>query len=368
MAQEPLTPFGDALAGALGASFANIATYPLDVSKTRIQAGKLSHEISVRGSDGQVRKVKVNPGLFTGVGSIAARDGVRSLYSGVGASTVNTLSMQFSYFFFYSYIRSFWLKRMEQKAGPGVKVVIGTAMELVLGALAGAVAQVFTIPVSVIATRQQLASRESPTGDVSSLDARPSGATTVSGKPAGAGEEKQGALSQVTSKAVGKLTEDNSFMGVARDILREDGVAGLWRGLKASLVLTVNPAITYGVFERVKSLILASTADGKMTPWRSFFIGALSKSLATVVTFPYILAKVRLQGRVAGSEAGAIGMLVRVLQKEGLTGWYQGMQAQIIKAVLTQSILFVARDYVGDLVRVLMNGRRSGSLGAAAKA
>lgn len=31
MAQEPLTPFGDALAGALGASFANISTYPLDV-------------------------------------------------------------------------------------------------------------------------------------------------------------------------------------------------------------------------------------------------------------------------------------------------------------------------------------------------
>lgn len=336
-------------------------------SKTRIQAGKLTKEISVRGSDGKIKKIKVNPGLFGGVGTIAAKDGLRSLYSGVGASTVNTLSMQFSYFFFYSYIRSFWLKRMEQKAGPGVKVVIGTAMELLLGALAGAVAQVFTIPVSVIATRQQLASSESPTGGVSSSDARPSGATTVSGKPASAESgDKAAPLKQVANKAIGKLSQDNSFMGVARDILRDDGITGLWRGLKASLVLTVNPAITYGVFERVKSIILASTADGKMTPWRSFFIGALSKSLATVVTFPYILAKVRLQGRVAGSEAGAIGMLVKILQKEGLSGWYQGMQAQIVKAVLTQSILFVARDAVGDFVRVLMNGRRPAALASKA--
>lgn len=337
-------------------------------SKTRIQAGRLTHEISVRGSDGKVKKTKVSPGLFVGVGNIAARDGVKSLYSGLGASTINTLSMQFSYFFFYSYMRSFWLKRMEQKAGPGAKVVIGTAMELILGAWAGAVAQVFTIPVSVIATRQQLASRESPTGDVSSPDKQPSGAATFSGKPA-AQESEPTAVSQATSKVTSNMTRDNSFLGVARDILREEGVLGLWRGLKASLVLTVNPAITYGVFERIKSLVLASTADGKMTPWRSFFIGALSKSLATVVTFPYILAKVRLQGRVTGSEAGAIGMLITIFRKEGLTGWYQGMQAQIIKAVLTQSILFVARDAVTDLVRLLLvNGKRAASASAVTNA
>ena len=35
----------------------------------------------------------------------------------------------------------------------------------------------------------------------------------------------------------------------------EDGVSGLWRGLKASLVLTVNPAITYGAYQRLHQIV-----------------------------------------------------------------------------------------------------------------
>jgi hypothetical protein len=34
----------------------------------------------------------------------------------------------------------------------------------------------------------------------------------------------------------------------------------------------------------VKNIILAASTDGKMTPAKSFAIGALSKTLATVVT------------------------------------------------------------------------------------
>lgn len=124
-------------------------------------------------------------------------------------------------------------------------------MELILGAIAGALAQVFTIPVAVIATRQQLAEDPSPSD---------------------------------AEKALGKTNvpkRDNSFIGVAREIIDEDGVTGLWTGLKPGLVLTVNPAITYGVFERLKSALVS---QGKgMSPLMAFALGALSKTLATVV-------------------------------------------------------------------------------------
>ena len=77
----------------------------------------------------------------------------------------------------------------------------------------------------------------------------------------------------------------------ASEIIEEDGVAGLWTGLKPGLVLTVNPAITYGVFERVKGVVVAaSIASGGagMSPGMAFLTGVLSKTLATVVTYPYI--------------------------------------------------------------------------------
>ena len=123
---------------------------------------------------------------------------------------------------------------------------MSTAAELLLGAVAGGLAQIFTIPVSVIATRQQV------------------------GRP---------------ERFLDISEEDDSFLSVAREIVEEEGITGLWLGLKPGLVLTVNPAITYGVFERVKSLILLARGDSstKMGPWLSFLIGALSKTLATIV-------------------------------------------------------------------------------------
>lgn len=44
--------------------------------------------------------------------------------------------------------------------------------------------------------------------------------------------------------------EDDSIVGHIKEIYHKDGITGFWRGLRPSLVLTVNPAITYGVYER----------------------------------------------------------------------------------------------------------------------
>ena len=171
------------------------------------------------------------------------------------SSTCNDCFVEYAYFFFYSFVRTSYIKRLTKKLPPGAKLPpLSTAAELLLGAVAGALAQIFTIPVSVIATRQQV------------------------GRPE-------------RSKNLDIDEEDDSFLGVAREIVEEEGVTGLWLGLKPGLVLTVNPAITYGLFERVKSLILLARGDSstKMGPWLSFLVGALSKTLATIVSlFPFL--------------------------------------------------------------------------------
>lgn len=182
------------------------------------------------------------------------------------------LLSEYIYFFFYSFIRKSWLKRAARNLTTGSKPpVLSTAVELLLGALAGALSQVFTIPISVIATRQQVAHHRNHVKREQSYRKKPLDNKSV-----------------IVSPSEAPNAGDNSFFEVARQIIREDGVTGLWLGLKPSLVLTINPAITYGVFERIKSaIILAKQRTGgsnKMTPWQAFFVGALSKTLATVVS------------------------------------------------------------------------------------
>jgi solute carrier family 25 (peroxisomal adenine nucleotide transporter), member 17 len=157
------------------------------------------------------------------------------------------------------------MKRLAARRPAGSPAVpLSTVAELTLGAIAGALAQIFTIPVSVIATRQQLGTHGS----------------SRSGKDK-VGKEQHD-------------DNDGSFWAVAREIVREEGVTGLWLGLKPGLVLTVNPAITYGAFERLKSAVLArrdkvgdgsGMGTGSLGPGLSFALGAASKSLATVVRF-----------------------------------------------------------------------------------
>lgn len=82
------------------------------------------------------------------------------------------------------------------------------------------------------------------------------------------------------------------------------------------------------------------------------------------VTFPYILAKVRLQAKyddetestelTQGSSAvtakkkerytNAFDVLAKIYAVNGFRGWYQGMQAHIFKAVLSQALLFGIKD------------------------
>ena len=141
---------------------------------------------------------------------IVGDEGIAGLYSGMQGSLIGVPSTNFAYFYWYSVVRTIYM------SSPSLRKPPGTAMELSLGAVAGALAQVFTIPVSVVTTRQQ---------------------TQLKG-------EKKGLIE------------------TGREVMEsEDGWTGLWRGLKASLVLVMNPAITYSAYERLRQVMYGNKAN-----------------------------------------------------------------------------------------------------------
>ncbi|RUS21998.1 mitochondrial carrier domain-containing protein [Jimgerdemannia flammicorona] len=270
--------------------------FPVHSIKTRLQVqSKATESIS---SDPTEKNYTSTSDAFL---QILRTEGLLGLYAGLPAALVGVASTNFAYFYWYSQLRTFYNSR----SGHPPAGTLSTAAELLLGAGAGALATIFTIPVSVITTRQQTAIR----------------------------------------------AERDSLAGTARAIVAEDGIPGLWRGLKPSLVLCINPAITYGSFEKIKEFVLLQVGEKNLTALMAFYVGAMSKTLATVVTYPYIMAKVRLQWKPPKDMEGkvekytsAIDVLGGVLRTEGIVGWYKGMGAQITKAVLSQALLFMMKD------------------------
>ncbi|KXH59019.1 hypothetical protein CSAL01_05555 [Colletotrichum salicis] len=290
-----ISPWGKAVAGASGAVLANALVYPLDIVKTRLQ-------VQVKSQPGAVATEPSDPvephysSTWDALSKIVAEDGAKGLYAGMSGSLLGVASTNFAYFYWYSVVRALYLRSAKTSAPPS------TLIELSLGAIAGAVAQLCTIPVAVITTRQQTQ----------------------------------------------RKTERKGFVDTAREVIDgEDGPFGLWRGLKASLVLVVNPAITYGAYERLKDVIFPG--KNNLKPWEAFLLGAISKSLATIATQPLIVAKVGLQSRPPPERKGKpfgsfIEVMNFILEREGVSGLFKGMGPQILKGLLVQGILMMTKE------------------------
>jgi len=300
--EAAIPPWGLAVAGATGAVIANALVYPLDIVKTRLQV--------------QVKRKPTDPvptgvdathynSTWDAISKIAAEDGISGLYAGINGALIGVASTNFAYFYWYSVVRTLYLSSQKMPAPPG------TLVELSLGAVAGAVAQVFTIPVAVVTTRQQTQ---------------------------GKGERK-------------------GMIDTGRDVINsEDGWSGLWRGLKASLVLVVNPAITYGAYQRLREVIYPGKANLK--PWEAFLLGAMSKSLATIATQPLIVAKVGLQSKPPPSREGKpfksfIEVMQFIVKNEGLLGLFKGIAPQISKGLIVQGLLMMTKERMELLFIVL---------------
>ncbi|OMJ18850.1 Mitochondrial substrate carrier family protein Q [Smittium culicis] len=154
---------------------------------------------------------------------------------------------------------------------------------------------------------------------------------------------------------------------IVRDIVKNDGPAGLFKGFGPAMILCSNPAITYGLFEKIKEFIIRRKRGHSafLTASEAFAAGAISKVVATVVTFPYISAKTRLMWTPTKEEIerhgddviykGSFDVLKKLYKLHGIKGWYLGMQIQIIKAFITQALVLMFKEIITKYIITTLN-------------
>lgn len=304
----------ESLSGVGGSVFSSCVCHPIDMVKIRMQVP--GHKYT---------------GPLHAMGSIVKEEGPWVLYRGLNAEIVKSGLQNGIYFYCYvalkqlaiSHIRATRKKPTLQRCGTcsskhvhhnplntptkldekadDAPVEIPVIVNLFLGCLAGAITMAFLTPINVIQTRI------------------------------------------MTSKAKNMST---SIVGMGMAIAKEEGISALWKGLIPSLILTTNPAIQHLVFDKLKTLVLNSNKDKKPSAFHMFLVGAVAKIAATIVTYPYIMAKVRLQIKTAKQEQynGTLDVMWKILQKEGFTGLYQGLRPQLLKSVLSAALLFMAKE------------------------
>ena len=329
-----LPALGHGLAGAAGATISNLAVYPLDLIITRLQLQKHLRKEGPKSRDNE----EDYKSLEDAVKKIYEKEGLKGFYSGVLEDTVKTLADSFLFFVAYAYLRR---KRLEARSSAGNGKVSGLSAleELGVGFVAGSGAKLCTTPIANVVTRLQAA------------------ALTDGGSQS---ENENGSAPRTTSSKI------------AKEILEEKGPMGFWSGYSASLVLTLNPSLTFFLFETFKRLLLPRSRRDSPPAAVTFLLSAVSKACASSVTYPFSLAKARAQagskkeekdehevvekdtsGRQTQSKAARstiFSTLLTIAQTEGPGALYEGLHLEIVKGFFSHGITMLAKQAIHRFV------------------
>ncbi|KAL3417412.1 hypothetical protein PVAG01_11412 [Phlyctema vagabunda] len=327
-----LPALGHALAGSTGTAIANLAIYPLDLIVTRLQVQRSLRKESKIPHDGEYK------GVLDAFSKISNEGGIRDFYTGVLQDTGKSITDSFLFFLFYNYMRT---KRIEKN---GKKLAM--LDELSVGALAGACSKFFTTPISNIVTRKQTASL---------------------------------VASRSNSRAPAP-----SVAQIARQIHDDKGIQGFWSGYSASLVLTLNPSLTFFLYELFKRTLVPRSKRDDPGARTTFLMAAVSKAIASTVTYPFALAKARAQasskppvdpnsasqlasdaqdvsnkteaektGREAkqlAKRSTVFAAILQIYREEGLAALYEGVEGEIFKGFFSHGITMLVKEAVHKVI------------------
>lgn len=309
----------DLAAGAIAGIVTSILLHPIDLLKTRLQV-----------QDGVIHKEF--SGLRNAVSRTWQAEGLSGFYKGVAPACVgNGLSWGLYMFFYEQAKRRRLASRTNSSAGEPV-ARLGPGDHMLAAWEGGTITTLLTNPVWLVKTRLQL-----------QLDASGPGAY-------------RGAVDAV------------------RSILREEGPAGLYRGLAPALLLVSHGMVQFAAYEELKLALGTppggSGEAGTLSVGPGFVAGAASKFIATLVTYPSQVVRSRLQQR-GGAYAGVVDCVMRTARyvrfrmsrcalwhhrlplsrrQEGLRGFYRGLVANALRVAPSGAVTLVAYEQARGLL------------------
>ncbi|XP_010262782.1 PREDICTED: peroxisomal nicotinamide adenine dinucleotide carrier-like isoform X2 [Nelumbo nucifera] len=258
------------------------------------------------------KKTRRKVGALEQMCQVVKQEGWERLYGGLTPSLVGTAASQGVYYYFYQIFRSraevTALDRWRKGVGDGS---VGMLSSLVVAALAGCVNVLLTNPIWVVVTRMQV-----------------------------------------------------------QEVYDEAGVWGFWKGVFPTLIMVSNPSIQFMLYETLLKKLKGRRTTSKkgndgVTALEIFLLGAVAKLGATVVTYPVLVVKARLQAKqVTGGDKmlhykGTLDAIMKMINHEGFSGFYKGMSTKIVQSVFAAAILFMVKEELVKGARMLVTRNAS---------
>ncbi|XP_065333400.1 probable mitochondrial glutathione transporter SLC25A40 [Cloeon dipterum] len=322
-----ITPLQQMAASTTGALVTSIIVTPLDVVKTRLQAqhkallsnkcylycnGLMDHLCPCNGNvqgPAAVSEMLKKPTHFNGTidafVKISRAEGPLTLWSGLGPTLILALPATVIYFVTYEQVRN-RLRTWVSKPGDGLAQQ-PVWVPLVSGGMARVWAASIVSPLEMLRTRMQ---------------------------------------AQKTSYLEG---------GRALKLLvQQQGITGLWKGLGPTLLRDVPFSALYWLnYETLKLHFNQPVPTFKF----SLFAGALSGSIAAVITLPFDVVKTHQQIELGDKQiysnppksingrSSTLNVIKRIYSQSGVSGLFTGLVPRLVKVAPACAIMIATFEY-----------------------
>ena len=324
VARESLTSFDDFLSGITAGSLSTLLLHPFDLIKTRMQ---MQH---TRGPAAAVTPSVVAPlslpSSLSTARALVLAEGWRALWKGLTPNLVGNTAAWGAYFFLYNHAK----ERLQQWRGRELRA----GDFLACASVTGAAVQAVTNPLWVVKTR-------------SFLDLAPHGA----------GGRRP------------------SMAAALAALWREEGVRGLYRGFVPGLLGVSHGAVQFTTYDSVKRRWAAakrrrsppppstssSSSHPPFTAWETVSMAVLSKTVASVSTYPYQVLRTHLQSRdVQPPYASTWDCARRLWAAGGLRAFYRGVVISTVKVIPNACAVFVIYERMQHWLHTLARASSKG--------
>lgn len=326
-------PWVHFVAGGIGGMAGAIVTCPFDLVKTRLQSdlyvtklgvlpGALRKSNNSIITSSSVAKIHIHRWLQHPIETMAIlstvrrQEGFKALFRGLGPNLVGVIPARSINFFTYGTTKDLYSKNLNNgQEAPWI--------HLLSAATAGWATSTATNPIWLIKTRVQLAKASS--------------------------DSKSAATSS---------------WRCLKQVLNQEGIRGLYRGLSASYLGSIEGILQWVLYEQMKHLIRQNaiermqgspqSAYDKTKEWfqRSGSAG-LAKFVASIVTYPHEVVRTRLRQPTVDGKLKYTGLLQTfrlVWHEEGLASMYGGLTPHLMRTVPNSIIMFGTWEIVIHLL------------------
>lgn len=243
---------------------------------------------------------------------LTTKEGLSALYTGLFPVLESLCISNFVYFYTFHCLKS------------TAKVKESVLIDLIFGMLAGVVNVLGTTPCWVVNTRLKLV-----------------------------------ATNGLKTTPYSNLLEGLIYVG------KTEGHRGLWAGTVPSLMLVINPAIQFMVYEALKRRVMERYYH--ISGWGFFGIGAVAKAVATVLTYPLQLVQTKLRhgsyhdenGEYLPKNVNVLQLMVFELKRNGVKGLFRGIEAKLMQTVLTAALMFLTYEKISRFVFAVLRANQA---------